>query len=118
MLSYHNNSLFSALRDLFPEISIDKRIIIIINLILFCFWDKTNKIIIIAKSPKSNRRKFFITFARSNQFDPLIPENWYNQSKEYIKTLPVRSSFYSNSINNITFYSNCSLGSCESGVIL
>jgi hypothetical protein len=32
----------------------------------------------------SNKRKFFEKFAEKNEFDPLLPYNWYSQSKEKI----------------------------------
>lgn len=31
-----------------------------------------------------NRRKFFEDYASENQFDPLVPENWYYQSIDNI----------------------------------
>jgi hypothetical protein len=36
-----------------------------------------------------NRRKFFDEFARENNFDPLIPDNWYGISKRQIKNKQV-----------------------------
>lgn len=31
-----------------------------------------------------DRKKFFEEYATTNGFDPLVPENWYTQSKEKI----------------------------------
>lgn len=33
----------------------------------------------------ANRRKFFMDYATENNFDPLLPENWYNVSSYKIK---------------------------------
>lgn len=37
-----------------------------------------------------NHRKFFEDFANINNFDPLVPENWYSISSEQLTSLPVR----------------------------
>jgi hypothetical protein len=37
------------------------------------FWDKVE-----------NQRKLFENYARDNEFNPLIPDNWYSQPKEKI----------------------------------
>eukprot|EP00026_Physarum_polycephalum_P000503 Phypoly_transcript_00504.p2 GENE.Phypoly_transcript_00504~~Phypoly_transcript_00504.p2 ORF type:complete len:477 (+),score=71.61 Phypoly_transcript_00504:1867-3297(+) len=68
VLAYHNNKIPTALADLFPLVQFD-----------------------LSKFPKQtlffdmkNRRKFFEDFAREYKFDPLIPENWYQQSRKQI----------------------------------
>jgi len=35
---------------------------------------------------EEGRRDFFERFAKKNGFDPLVPENWYSQQKEQIKS--------------------------------
>jgi hypothetical protein len=40
----------------------------------------------------SSRRKFFENFAAANRFDPLIPRNWYIQSRAKIKEYKVSFS--------------------------
>ena len=32
----------------------------------------------------ANRRQFFEKYAKTNGFDPLVPENWYYQSRRKI----------------------------------
>ena len=39
----------------------------------------------------SNRRMFFEKYALENGFDPLVPHNWYLQSREKIRSLKVHS---------------------------
>lgn len=36
-----------------------------------------------------NRKKFFEDYAKENGFDPLVPENWYNQPRDKINTFKV-----------------------------
>jgi hypothetical protein len=31
-----------------------------------------------------HRKKFFEDYAAANEFDPLVPENWYSQSRQNI----------------------------------
>ena len=35
------------------------------------------------------RRKYFENYARANDFDPLVPDNWYSQSKDKIVGMKV-----------------------------
>ena len=37
----------------------------------------------------SSRKKFFEDYASTNGFDPLIPENWYSQSRQQILAFKV-----------------------------
>eukprot|EP00026_Physarum_polycephalum_P002957 Phypoly_transcript_02966.p1 GENE.Phypoly_transcript_02966~~Phypoly_transcript_02966.p1 ORF type:complete len:695 (+),score=87.59 Phypoly_transcript_02966:171-2087(+) len=41
---------------------------------------------------KTNLRNFFISYARDNNFDPLVAENWYSQSKTMILSRKGQSS--------------------------
>eukprot|EP00026_Physarum_polycephalum_P001621 Phypoly_transcript_01623.p1 GENE.Phypoly_transcript_01623~~Phypoly_transcript_01623.p1 ORF type:complete len:1048 (-),score=160.89 Phypoly_transcript_01623:116-2998(-) len=61
ILSYHNGSLHQALLDLFPEIGLNKS----------RFQDKHSW------HRAASRRKFFENYAKSQAFDPLVPQNWY-----------------------------------------
>ena len=36
-----------------------------------------------------SRRKYFENYARANDFDPLVPDNWYSQSKDKIVGMKV-----------------------------
>lgn len=78
MVSYHNNSLSEALFDLFGlNTQVDQFTqcisckILVINLSLRCAASDHWKSVV-------NRRNFFLDFARSNQFDPLIASNWFS----------------------------------------
>jgi hypothetical protein len=47
-------------------------------------WDKS-----------AERRHFFEDYAKENGFDPLIPDNWYSQSRDKImSTKVVQLEFY------------------------
>eukprot|EP00026_Physarum_polycephalum_P002048 Phypoly_transcript_02052.p1 GENE.Phypoly_transcript_02052~~Phypoly_transcript_02052.p1 ORF type:complete len:648 (+),score=89.30 Phypoly_transcript_02052:207-2150(+) len=60
----------NALQNLFPEVSYESNF----------------------SSPSwgdiSNRREFFEAYARANKFDPLIPDNWYKQSRKNVLSFP------------------------------
>eukprot|EP00026_Physarum_polycephalum_P002735 Phypoly_transcript_02743.p1 GENE.Phypoly_transcript_02743~~Phypoly_transcript_02743.p1 ORF type:complete len:836 (+),score=105.65 Phypoly_transcript_02743:77-2584(+) len=66
VMHYHKNSSIKALIDLFPNIGLDE-----------------------AKFPRKtlwfseeSTRKFLENYARENQFDPLVPENWYYRARD------------------------------------
>eukprot|EP00026_Physarum_polycephalum_P003118 Phypoly_transcript_03127.p1 GENE.Phypoly_transcript_03127~~Phypoly_transcript_03127.p1 ORF type:complete len:674 (+),score=87.16 Phypoly_transcript_03127:242-2263(+) len=63
VLGYHGDSLLRALTDLFPKMEFDR--------VRFPSyrWAKAE-----------NRRKFFLGYAKTKGFDPLVASNWYNQS--------------------------------------
>ena len=44
-------------------------------------------------SKSENRRSFFENYAKANNFDPNVPENWYIQTLEHILASNVRISF-------------------------
>lgn len=44
----------------------------------------------------NNQHKFFVSFARERNFDPLIAENWYYISKEEVAHVKVLYRFYKN----------------------
>eukprot|EP00026_Physarum_polycephalum_P008336 Phypoly_transcript_08418.p1 GENE.Phypoly_transcript_08418~~Phypoly_transcript_08418.p1 ORF type:complete len:268 (+),score=33.53 Phypoly_transcript_08418:1-804(+) len=70
ILRYHSNNVAKTLVDLFPDIGLR-----------ISKFDNTS---LLWKS-KVNRKRFFEDFARENGFEPLIPENWYSQSKMKIR---------------------------------
>eukprot|EP00026_Physarum_polycephalum_P002338 Phypoly_transcript_02344.p1 GENE.Phypoly_transcript_02344~~Phypoly_transcript_02344.p1 ORF type:complete len:892 (+),score=111.01 Phypoly_transcript_02344:67-2742(+) len=62
-LALYNNSLISALQDLFPDIGIDESKF---SFLQKNFWKNMQ-----------NRRKFFETIAHDKGFDSSSPSNWY-----------------------------------------
>jgi len=66
----YNQSISKTLINLFPEIGLDSG----------KFWNMWNDI--------EERRKCLEKYAKENDFDPLIPENWYLQSREKIRLFP------------------------------
>lgn len=54
--------------------------------ILYNFFIYTNTI---DWSSVENRRNFFEKYAKENKFDPLLPENWYSQSRANMATIKV-----------------------------
>lgn len=52
-------------------------------------------LIVIIEIPKEVKmRKFFDEYAANNNFDPLIPENWYKLSYTDLEKAKVQNSFY------------------------
>ena len=49
----------------------------------------TNVIAEVLWKESSNRRKFFENYAKDQRFDPLVPQNWYNQSKHSLMVAKV-----------------------------
>eukprot|EP00026_Physarum_polycephalum_P001744 Phypoly_transcript_01746.p1 GENE.Phypoly_transcript_01746~~Phypoly_transcript_01746.p1 ORF type:complete len:627 (-),score=117.38 Phypoly_transcript_01746:106-1986(-) len=68
VLAYHSGDLVKALQDLFPDLKLDSS----------KFYQVPSKF----WQDAANRRKFFVNFAETHKFDPLIPTNWYTVSKE------------------------------------
>eukprot|EP00026_Physarum_polycephalum_P001051 Phypoly_transcript_01052.p1 GENE.Phypoly_transcript_01052~~Phypoly_transcript_01052.p1 ORF type:complete len:797 (-),score=76.09 Phypoly_transcript_01052:124-2514(-) len=85
VLAYHNQSVPTALLDLFPNIGLEKDKFFQQNI-----WNKI-----------SHRRKFFEDYARENKFDPLIPSNWYH--------LPVSVFLSTKGASRVLTYHNNSL---------
>lgn len=88
---YHNNSIYQALEDIFPNIIIAHRkncttgvfFLIIIFVFIFCFWFCFCWLlytinILIAHEEMS--RNFFEKYAKTQNFDPQVASNWYSQS--------------------------------------
>jgi hypothetical protein len=107
VLYYHNNSIPTALQELFPEIGIKQEmfrqsmsIFTKYSLFLFSLLSSLFSIFILIHyfvtfcgtgwRNKQNRRKFFEEFAEKRSFDPLLPENWYLQSKKQIKQVALQ----------------------------
>jgi len=86
MLSwYYNGSLVLALQLLFPNIGIAE------NKFSFVprnYW-----------ADEGNRRKLLIDFAYENQFDPLLPYNWYNLSRTLVISRKGMQSMLANYYN-------------------
>lgn len=73
VIKYHNHSIPKALVELFPEINLEKS----------KFFASSSSSTSMWRDPQK-RRKFFENFAKENSFDPIVPENWYKQSKKSI----------------------------------
>lgn len=92
MLSYHDFSISKALLDLFPNIGLDSAkftspctctiFLFIYLLSIYCLIDYLWR-------HEENRREFFVKYAEQNGFDPLVAENWYNQSSKSILSVKV-----------------------------
>lgn len=50
---------------------------------------------------KHNRKAFFDSFAKENDFDPLVAENWYSVTGEKINRQKVCCLYYLLSLNII-----------------
>eukprot|EP00026_Physarum_polycephalum_P001070 Phypoly_transcript_01071.p1 GENE.Phypoly_transcript_01071~~Phypoly_transcript_01071.p1 ORF type:complete len:1197 (-),score=193.28 Phypoly_transcript_01071:69-3659(-) len=70
VVSYHKGSYKSALLDLYPSIGLQAEFF---NVLPKGYW-----------AEKANRRHYFDTFAKQNSFDALIPENWYQVTREQL----------------------------------
>eukprot|EP00026_Physarum_polycephalum_P005354 Phypoly_transcript_05386.p1 GENE.Phypoly_transcript_05386~~Phypoly_transcript_05386.p1 ORF type:complete len:586 (+),score=95.25 Phypoly_transcript_05386:3-1760(+) len=89
---YHENNVAKALLDLFPNIGLEK------SKLTFPRPLKEAP----AWSYKGNRRAFFEEYAKENNFDPLIAENWFKQFPKKIMAKPDAGSvmsFHSNSVS-------------------
>eukprot|EP00026_Physarum_polycephalum_P002627 Phypoly_transcript_02635.p1 GENE.Phypoly_transcript_02635~~Phypoly_transcript_02635.p1 ORF type:complete len:741 (+),score=93.71 Phypoly_transcript_02635:157-2379(+) len=83
--SRHNNDYAQALRDLFPEMKLDK------SQIGRSSWHT-----------KDLRRRFFEKYARVYKFDPLNPEHWYNQPRDQIMSFKKAVSVMTHYNNNVS----------------
>ena len=99
----------SALVDIYPSIGLDKKKItpismcISLPLLFFSYSALLSHlsllpfllITLLGKEYWSyaiNRRYFFDTYAKANNFDPLFPINWYNVTYDSLATRKVTSS--------------------------
>jgi hypothetical protein len=94
ILRYHNNSVATALVALFPETKFDQNKLKlkskILNTLFLCLLFNFLFYFCVASWPDTKaRRKFFETYAKENNFDPLLPENWYAQSKQQLTSTKV-----------------------------
>jgi hypothetical protein len=91
VVAHHNRSVAQALIDLFPNLEIDKtKFEHASNLNSFSFYlfsfffsfslSTCNFEHTEIWQTAENRRKFFEEYAREKGFDPLIADNWYQQS--------------------------------------
>lgn len=87
----------AALLDLYPDIGLEEHKFntsIYLSLLTKrkftkIFKGKTHKY----WNDAANRRKVFDRIAQENGFDPLIPENWYSISRNFIISQKVIRSF-------------------------
>ena len=85
-MQYHNNSIATALVELFPDIGLVKVKLQAQQSKSFILC--VSHFIYIVTAPWSYaeiRRKFFETYARKNGFDPLVAANWYSQSQNSLR---------------------------------
>eukprot|EP00026_Physarum_polycephalum_P001009 Phypoly_transcript_01010.p1 GENE.Phypoly_transcript_01010~~Phypoly_transcript_01010.p1 ORF type:complete len:1168 (+),score=148.17 Phypoly_transcript_01010:225-3728(+) len=68
VISYHKNNVHKALMELFPDVAFDSRKF------------KAGGIYL---KPEA-RRLFFENYAKEKGFDPLVPEHWYDQSRDVL----------------------------------
>eukprot|EP00026_Physarum_polycephalum_P002429 Phypoly_transcript_02435.p1 GENE.Phypoly_transcript_02435~~Phypoly_transcript_02435.p1 ORF type:complete len:884 (+),score=75.70 Phypoly_transcript_02435:120-2771(+) len=83
ILRKFKHGYFQALYELFPEVRFD------LNL----FRQSYYKV--------ENRRSFFEKYAAANSFNPLKPENWYNQAKDKLMSIKGAArviSYHKNSV--------------------
>eukprot|EP00026_Physarum_polycephalum_P004386 Phypoly_transcript_04404.p1 GENE.Phypoly_transcript_04404~~Phypoly_transcript_04404.p1 ORF type:complete len:567 (+),score=64.08 Phypoly_transcript_04404:352-2052(+) len=88
-------SVSQALIDSFPEIGLESGKL----------WNLRRRLL--------KMRHFFEKFARTNNFDPLVPRNWYSQSKSQIlaaKDSHLLGSFYRDNLSKALFDSFPGIG--------
>lgn len=92
-MSYHKGSVAKALVDLFPDIGIERKKMWPKCMLFYLFF-LFNSIDVISSAAwheAKYRRKFFEIYAKENEFDPLIAQNWYLQPKRKILANKVES---------------------------
>ena len=128
MISYHNNSVAQAIRELFPYIGLDqskfwsrgmKNSVILHSYfyyyLLFCLFCFSNNLAGIWKD-KMNRRKFFEHYAKANEFEPEDKDAWYAHPIGNITADKVNCSSFLFLPDHILTLSNHT-GSCKSNII-
>lgn len=102
VLAYHDSSLPQALLDLFPNIGIDRSkfatqqgIVKLLCLIILIIINTKNYV---AWMNSTNRRQFFIDYAKDHHFDAFNPDNWYIQPRQQIMASKVQIDY--NDYNN------------------
>ena len=116
MMAYYDNKVSNALLDCFPTIGLDVSKFPWFTRMLFeqrgageeakgrgemgeggrGERTQVNKVIthsVASWNEAENRRALFDKYAKENNFDPLIPENWYHQPIKRIMATKVRSTF-------------------------
>jgi hypothetical protein len=80
VISYHGHSVVKALIELFPSVTFDKsKFLKGLSLYLLCEFFVY--ISISDWSKIDTRRKLFENYARKQNFDPLVAENWRKHTK-------------------------------------
>lgn len=83
VLHYHKGSVSKALSDLFPDVNIPfgNRMSLFVSFYICIFIDL---LFLEDWSEVASRRSFFERYAKENDFDPLLPENWYSRPVDHI----------------------------------
>eukprot|EP00026_Physarum_polycephalum_P002112 Phypoly_transcript_02116.p1 GENE.Phypoly_transcript_02116~~Phypoly_transcript_02116.p1 ORF type:complete len:954 (+),score=114.83 Phypoly_transcript_02116:59-2920(+) len=82
VLSYHKNSLSTALLELFPEIGLHKSKLLSLS----------------TRHDSQHRRSILEQYAHENNFDPLNPNNWYSSKAiSFLKGSLIVKTFYQGS---------------------
>lgn len=89
--SYYSNSIRKALVHLFPDIQFDKNKISLSMPSMFFQCIDLCLIIDLEHhwTDPSNRKQFFLDFAKAKGFDPYNPESWYTVSSADIAATKV-----------------------------
>lgn len=95
----------NALASLFPDIGIDKNKFLMLKvprnykIVSICLFLLIFSILARYWKKPENRRKFFVDYANKNNFDPLVPSNWYSIKVDDVSAEKVLVPFIS-SINS------------------
>jgi hypothetical protein len=110
VLNFYGGNLATALKELFPNIGLEIHkfstspstippFLLLVLLFIYVFspenyWQE-----------KSNRRAFFLNFAKEHKFDPLLPDNWYLVPISIIRTHKVFFACLKNCVSFLIIYS-------------
>ena len=79
---------FNILQQAFPDVTFDSTAFIYCkSFSLFAF--QCTDILLAPWRVITNRKRFFENYAKEHGFDPLVPENWYLQSRKRIANYKV-----------------------------
>lgn len=97
-MAYYNQSIPSALLDVFPDIGLNKNCFKMQGQVtsmnfrhiwifkIFCTYAKKDLL-----RDTETKRKFFLKIATENGFDALKAENWYSCSKQAVMATQVQN---------------------------
>ena len=114
MMAHYNNSFSATVKSLFPEIGVDVlqfsrklpskySLVPSLTIFSFLFVCFTDSLLAGYWNDSDNQRSFFLSFAKTKGFDPLIPSNWYTINAEEILQLKVIFLFSLISIISLHF---------------